>query len=176
MVAPDICLAQAGMASKQLNGSSWCSARARAWLPQSLPSGNIISGTTKYLPLVPSYGLIRCSTFSPQHLYRCRLSTQLDPLKFNTPMSVHLCLQSVADPHSKGGGSDGVKAFFSETETFAETHTGRCQGTIRANTFRIRLRQDETDASFKCFWDMRHCKTYRPIAARHETSQDIKDY
>jgi len=112
MVAPDICLAQAGMASKQLNGSSWCSARARAWLPQSLPSGNIISGTTKYLPLVPSYGLIRCSTFSPQHLYRCRLSTQLDPLKFNTPMSVHLCLQSVADPHSKGGGSDGVKAFF----------------------------------------------------------------
>jgi len=54
--------------------------------------------------------------------------------------------------------TDGVKKFSSVTEMFARTQVSRHRNMRRAKTFRTRLRQDETETSFKCL--------------RHETLQD----
>jgi len=58
------------------------------------------------------------------------------------------------------------------TDMFAKTQVSRHRNMRRAKMFRIRLRQDETETSFKCLRHMIHCKTQ---AARQETIQDIKD-
>ena len=91
---------------------------------------------------------IRKSRISQSHLVWSvySLCTLFDVRPVAYPASLLRCQKMIVN--------DEVKTFFQDRDICQN----RCQDTRRAKTFRIRLRQDETETSFKCL--------------RHETLQD----